>query len=210
MSIVMSLSPDDIQVIKERYAYDPIVGVFTFKKSGRVVKVKRRYFGITLRTNDLRCFSASHIAWLLYYGESPPSLIYHSNRDHNDYRIVNLQLTVPDHMKSTKHGHQVSHKYRDVAIGAQRRNLIFALTQEQCEQLLLGNCHYCGVPSTEFRNRKDRSTAGINGIDRVDNTRGYVVDNVVSCCKTCNYAKGTLTLDEFKSWIRNVYHHTLA
>lgn len=49
----------------------------------------------------------------------------------------------------------------------------------------------------------------LNGIDRVNNDLGYINNNVVSCCKTCNLAKSSLTLIEFKNWINNLIKHTL-
>ena len=44
-------------------------------------------------------------------------------------------------------------------------------------------CFYCG-------------TSFAQGIDRVDNTRGYP-DNSVTCCRICNYTKNKYTVEEF-------------
>ena len=41
------------------------------------------------------------------------------------------------------------------------------------------NCIYCGLLNENE----------LNGIDRLDNDIGYIEDNVVPCCKTCNYMK---------------------
>ena len=41
-------------------------------------------------------------------------------------------------------------------------------------------CHYCGLDNN--------SVAGV-GLDRLDNTIGYMLDNVVSCCTECNRAR---------------------
>lgn len=46
-----------------------------------------------------------------------------------------------------------------------------------------------------------------NGIDRVDNTKGYTIDNVVPCCGICNMAKGKLNQQEFQNWIKRVYKY---
>ena len=35
------------------------------------------------------------------------------------------------------------------------------------------------------------------GIDRMDNAVGYEKQNIVPCCKSCNYMKGTQSLDKF-------------
>jgi hypothetical protein len=39
-----------------------------------------------------------------------------------------------------------------------------------------------------------------SGIDRVDNSKGYIPGNCVACCGTCNLAKRELTVDEFLTW----------
>ena len=58
-------------------------------------------------------------------------------------------------------------------------------------------CHYCGSPVqwVEFP-IKDQKVA--YNLDRMDNSRGYSKDNVVVCCKTCNYTKANrFTYEEF-------------
>ena len=44
----------------------------------------------------------------------------------------------------------------------------------------------------------------INGIDRRDNTAGYVPENVVTCCAACNYKKGAQPYAAFLDWLRTV------
>jgi hypothetical protein len=46
-------------------------------------------------------------------------------------------------------------------------------------------CHYCGDEIT-----------GI-GLDRVDSDGHYSMKNVVTCCSTCNYAKGKISTEQF-------------
>ena len=43
-----------------------------------------------------------------------------------------------------------------------------------------------------------------NGIDRVDNTKGYQVNNCVASCFICNKAKGVMTQSEFLNWIQDL------
>jgi len=60
-------------------------------------------------------------------------------------------------------------------------------------------CHYCGkAPSPR------------NGIDRKDNLRGYEPDNVVACCKTCNYAKRFMPYSEFLAYLNRISYHVFA
>ena len=85
---------------------------------------------------------------------------------------------------------------------AKERGLEFNLSRETFEHLTASNCTYCGVEPLQFQTRF--SEFKYNGIDRVDNTKGYVIENCVPCCKTCNRMKDTLSLDEFKSHIAKV------
>lgn len=69
-------------------------------------------------------------------------------------------------------------------------------------------CFYCGsapVRVKNFRGAKSEHAAYVfNGIDRVDNARGYVADNCVACCTRCNVAKGTLTQEAFLRMARAI------
>jgi hypothetical protein len=95
-----------------------------------------------------------------------------------------------------------SYKY-----AAKKRGLTFELTDEQVRNLTKSECFYCGVPpaSTARTNTHEKSSGyskanssyTYNGIDRKDNTVGYVESNVVACCAQCNMAKGTYTIEEF-------------
>jgi len=60
-----------------------------------------------------------------------------------------------------------------------------------------------GISETDYSQFK------YNGVDRVDNTVGYTLDNCVSCCKICNNSKATLTLDEWKDWIERVHKYLI-
>lgn len=81
--------------------------------------------------------------------------------------------------------------YRHYRSGAKKRNLEFSITLALFSELVNGSCFYCG--ETKFL-----------GVDRLDNSMGYKIDNIVSCCKTCNFAKNTLPLSEFMAWIHKL------
>ena len=92
-----------------------------------------------------------------------------------------------------------------------RWHLPFEISKRLFRKLIQQNCVYCGREpssvrgSTEFN--RYNGTFLYNGLDRVDNSKGYTIDNVVSCCSKCNRAKGTMTVDEFKEWIFKVSTH---
>lgn len=48
-----------------------------------------------------------------------------------------------------------------------------------------------------------------NSIDRVDPTKGYIIDNCVPCCTTCNYMKRILQRDEFLDHVKKIYNFSI-
>ena len=49
--------------------------------------------------------------------------------------------------------------------------------------------------------------AKVNGIDRVNNNIGYILNNCVACCKYCNIAKGVRTITEFLEHVQSIVIH---
>ena len=69
-------------------------------------------------------------------------------------------------------------------------------------------CYYCGLTNSSFSTDKFSDTVvRYNGLDRIDSTKGYQKDNVVTCCKYCNMAKGTMTQQQFKEWLERAYNY---
>jgi hypothetical protein len=77
---------------------------------------------------------------------------------------------------------------------AKNRNLSWKLSILDFVKITNENCFYCGnIPSTIQYHRK--SFYIYNGIDRVDNSKGYIKSNVVSCCFNCNNNKRAISLN---------------
>lgn len=85
---------------------------------------------------------------------------------------------------------------------AKERGLDFSLDRETFERLTTSNCVYCGVEPLQFQTRF--SEFKYNGIDRVDNTKGYVLENCIPCCKVCNRMKDVLSVEDFKTHINKI------
>jgi hypothetical protein len=92
---------------------------------------------------------------------------------------------------------------------ARYRNLIFDLTEQEFTNITTSPCSYCGAPPSP-RSISEGRFYLCNGIDRVDNARGYTTDNVVPCCSACNTAKGTLSKGSFEEWLIRVQQHFLG
>ncbi len=91
---------------------------------------------------------------------------------------------------------------------AKRRGREFNLTFDEFIKYVFDNCNYCGTePIAELKVHQYTGSILYNGIDRVDNSKGYIEGNVVTCCEICNRAKLMMTREEFLSWIDRVYKH---
>lgn len=89
--------------------------------------------------------------------------------------------------------------------GAKSRKLSWNISNTTFNSLLQSNCYYCGVfPSTVSSESTYNGVFIYNGIDRLDNNRGYEEDNVVTCCKVCNWLKGKLSVEEFFLQIKKI------
>lgn len=92
---------------------------------------------------------------------------------------------------------------------AARRGYCWKITDDQALATMAMDCVYCGSkPSQVSRGRNGDFT--YSGIDRIDNARGYEVDNIAPCCRVCNTAKMSMSEAEFYSWIERVYRRAAA
>ena len=81
---------------------------------------------------------------------------------------------------------------------ARNRKREFNLPFETFVDFVSSDCYYCGSPP-ELRLKKNITgiAVPVNGIDRVDANGGYVIENCVTCCETCNRMKLDHTEEKF-------------
>lgn len=100
---------------------------------------------------------------------------------------------------------------RRTKANAHERGYVYTLSKEQLLGLMSQHCHYCGAePSNVSSGRDYNGSFTYNGVDRVDNDQGYMIDNVVSCCRQCNVAKHTHPAKAFLEWVTRVYEHSVV
>ena len=101
--------------------------------------------------------------------------------------------------------------FNSYAKAAKKRGYGFYLLQKEFESLIKKNCFYCGCePINKYRGYVRDFNFKFNGIDRVDNSLGYEIENCVSCCSTCNNMKKQMTVEQFLSHIRSIYNFSLG
>lgn len=76
--------------------------------------------------------------------------------------------------------------------GAKKRGFVNDIDFDRYKAITSQPCAYCGT------------TESLRGLDRVYNDFPYTIDNVVSCCKNCNFAKHTLDFSEFLAMCKKV------
>lgn len=85
-------------------------------------------------------------------------------------------------------------RYSSIIGNAKGRKIPFNLSEEQVSNLLQQNCYYCGEPIAD-------------GIDRIDSSKGYNIDNVVPCCGICNRMKNKYPLNIFLDKITKIHNN---
>jgi len=91
----------------------------------------------------------------------------------------------------------VYNTYKRTAI---KRGLHFDIDVNTFRDMTKQECYYCGVKESNTQNTKTGTHIAkytYNGLDRIDNSIGYIESNVVPCCNRCNHAKHTMSQSEF-------------
>lgn len=96
----------------------------------------------------------------------------------------------------------LKHLYSGVKGRRRSKERGFDLSFDQFKELVTSKCHYCGSNGYVSKGHREWSAnVLVNGLDRVDSSRGYLYNNVVPCCRVCNSAKSDMTYKEFIDWI---------
>lgn len=130
------------------------------------------------------------------------------------YRFTNKRYKIRDcgcgplgRPRIANNGAHVNSIYAHVRRSAIARGIAFSLTRDDVRTIVTKNCRYCdgAPPRRQIKNLS--GTFAWNGIDRIDSSLGYAVDNCAPCCPRCNWAKGTLSLVEFGEWAERITSH---
>lgn len=97
----------------------------------------------------------------------------------------------PKWFPSEEYDHHVRHQFHNYRNGARRRGYDYLLTRENFREIYLADCTYCGISPSK-------------GIDRRDNSLGYLLENCVPCCKDCNLAKRDMSEESFLAWVARI------
>lgn len=85
---------------------------------------------------------------------------------------------------------------------AKRRKIDFNISESDWLQIAIKDCHYCGSPPSNCIS--SYGSFKYNGLDRIDPSKAYNIDNVVPSCRICNRAKSDIPYDDFIEWLERI------
>lgn len=117
--------------------------------------------------------------------------------DNDDIRLldgINRNARKYYHKHKEKHKLTIEYKFNQLKKTSKQRGIQLSITKEDYSKFIDQNpkCYYC---DNMF------SCLKINGyqLDRIDNAKGYHLDNVLRCCWTCNeMRRNHYSVEEFK------------
>lgn len=89
---------------------------------------------------------------------------------------------------------------------ARNRKLEWSLKDEITLEFMKRDCVYCGSPPANVSRTRGEKFS-YTGLDRLDSSVGYTIDNVVPACFDCNNAKRQMDFATFLDWTRKVHNH---
>lgn len=127
-----------------------------------------------------------------------PEEVFYTSKSHKDGRYPSCK----ECNKPSKKKYRESHKqyynekvkkfgktdkgfYNKYKSAAKKRNIEFNLTLDQFVTFSNANCFYCGDKLDGIR------------LDRIDNSVGYTISNVIPCCTFCNRMKYIHSQEDF-------------
>lgn len=93
---------------------------------------------------------------------------------------------------------------------AKKRGLNFNISLIDFLEICKKDCHYCGMQPSNICNLKTKSNGDnkfiYSGIDRIDSSKDYTIENCVPCCIICNRSKSDLSIKDWEIWITTLYN----
>lgn len=97
-------------------------------------------------------------------------------------------------------GNQLYIKYKSRSL---KEQIKFEIDRNIFRGLIYENCYYCNEPSSSIFRLRSYTTL-YNGIDKMTPGFGYVDNNIIPCCFTCNRFKYNRTKEQFLNFILKI------
>lgn len=99
-------------------------------------------------------------------------------------KLMRTYLGMLNKKRQSKYNHSFKGRYRRLRASALARKKPLRITLKEYEQIVSPfKCFYC---------LSNEMGPGGYCLDRVNNSKGYTLNNVVPCCAQCNMLKGNI------------------
>lgn len=112
-------------------------------------------------------------------------LDFHKDEASKDGYRASCKDCVCESKRKNRDPFNLSRAYSNYRKNAENRGYCFNLTLEDFVNFVRNKCCYCGTETNKGRNGQ----SCLMGIDRVDNNKGYTIENTAPCCWSCNHMK---------------------
>ena len=127
--------------------------------------------------NELQREKKYYVEWRAkQLEERPEEYRAHNNQIHALWRTENAEHLARWYRTN------VNPRLDAIKRSAKTRGIEWHLTDDEAKGMLISPCAYCKHIDLKVR---------VNGIDRLDSSKPYTLENCIPCCKDCNYMKGT-------------------
>lgn len=99
------------------------------------------------------------------------------------------------------YAYHVRNRYNAYKGSAKHRCIEFKLSIDEFDEITSKPCTYCGGYNGNYISKP------FSGIDRVDSSFGYEVNNCTPCCKVCNAMKSDYSITEWLNHMTLILNH---
>jgi hypothetical protein len=101
------------------------------------------------------------------------------------YAIPEFKAKMKARNNKWRDNNPLQFRFSHIKMRAKQDKITLSLTFEEYVAIATNNCFYCGLQNQTF------------GIDRIDSSHGYEVNNCVSSCQPCNRMKQRTNQHDF-------------
>lgn len=118
-----------------------------------------------------------------YYGHRKEKYIQYRLERKEMKKVYDKNWYENNRARISQFSKTIEGRYRTYKASAKKRGFLFQITKEEFGFFIGKPCNYCGEIAF--------------GIDRLNSSLGYIKDNIVSCCRDCNWMKSNKSIEDF-------------
>jgi hypothetical protein len=115
-------------------------------------------------------------------------LTFHNYIENPEHKIIKHELSI----------NSIGSTLKQVCERATLKNFEIDLNENTFINIIEKNCYLCDKNNSEYHR---------NGIDRIDNLKGYIISNSYACCSSCNFMKNNYDLISFFQKLILIYEN---